>query len=103
MKNVDAADYVVGVVGAGAMGQGIVQVAVQGGMRALIVDARAGGAETARQTITGRLDRRVEDMGAETVLRVLEQLQTITGEDRYRPTMWMKRRARLGLPVHTEG
>jgi 3-hydroxybutyryl-CoA dehydrogenase len=43
-----------------------------------------------------------EDMGALTTLQVLEQLQAITGEDRYRPTMWLKRRARLGLPVHAE-
>jgi 3-hydroxybutyryl-CoA dehydrogenase len=43
-----------------------------------------------------------EDMGALTTLQVLEQLQAITGEDRYRPTMWLKRRARLGLPVHVE-
>ena len=54
MKNVDAADYVVGVVGAGAMGQGIIQVAVQGGMRTLILDARPGGADAARDTIAGR-------------------------------------------------
>jgi 3-hydroxybutyryl-CoA dehydrogenase len=43
-----------------------------------------------------------EEMGPQTTLNVLEQLQAITGEDRYRPTMWLKRRARLGLPVHTE-
>ena len=41
-------------------------------------------------------------MGAPVTLEVLEQLQAITGEDRYRPTMWLKRRARLGLPVHLE-
>ena len=33
MKQVDAADYGVGVVGAGAMGQGMGQGAVQGGRR----------------------------------------------------------------------
>jgi 3-hydroxybutyryl-CoA dehydrogenase len=44
-----------------------------------------------------------EDMGAANTLRILEQLQSITGEDRYRPTLWLKRRALLGLPVHTEG
>ena len=43
-----------------------------------------------------------EDIGAANTLRILEQLQAITGEDRYRPTMWLKRRARLGLPIHTE-
>ncbi|MCH8138837.1 MAG: GNAT family N-acetyltransferase [Proteobacteria bacterium] len=50
-----------------------------------------------------RLLALAEDMGAMNTLRILEQLQAITGEDRYRPTMWLKRRARLGLPVHTEG
>jgi len=76
MKQPDAADYVVGVVGAGAMGQGIIQVAVQGGMRAIILDARPGCAEAARETIAGRLDRLVEkgrigaDEAAATVARM---------------------------------
>jgi 3-hydroxybutyryl-CoA dehydrogenase len=60
MKHPDESDYVVGIVGAGAMGQGIIQVTVQGGMRALILDARPGGAAAARKTISARLDRLVE-------------------------------------------
>jgi tight adherence protein B len=36
-------------------------------------------------------------MGAETTLRIMERLQAITGEERYRPTMWLRRRAMLGL------
>ena len=60
MKHPDESDYVVGIVGAGAMGQGIIQVTVQGGMRTLILDARPGGAEAARKTISARLDRLVE-------------------------------------------
>ncbi|MFK7942388.1 MAG: 3-hydroxyacyl-CoA dehydrogenase [Paracoccaceae bacterium] len=43
----------------------------------------------------------VEQLGLPASLRVLEALQQITGEDRYRPTMWLKRRALLGLPIHT--
>jgi 3-hydroxybutyryl-CoA dehydrogenase len=43
-----------------------------------------------------------EDLGVGNALRILEQLQKITGEDRYRPTMWLKRRALLGLPIHME-
>ena len=35
-------------------------------------------------------------------LSLLEILQETTGEDRYRPTMWLRRRAMLGLPIHTE-
>ena len=44
-----------------------------------------------------------EFIGAETTLKVMEALQRITGEERYRPTMWLKRRAMLGLPVHAVG
>lgn len=60
MKQPDSADYTVGVVGAGAMGQGIVQVTVQGGMRCLILDARPGGAEAARDAVAGRIGRLAE-------------------------------------------
>jgi 3-hydroxybutyryl-CoA dehydrogenase len=49
-----------GVVGAGAMGQGIAQVAVLGGLRTLLVDAAEGAAEAASATIQGRLRRLVE-------------------------------------------
>ncbi len=53
-------DLVVGVVGAGAMGQGIVQVALQGGMRVVLFDARDGGAEAGLKAVFGRLERSVE-------------------------------------------
>lgn len=51
---------IVGVVGAGAMGQGIVQVSVQGGMKTLVFDAKEGGAAAAVEKITARLERLVE-------------------------------------------
>jgi len=60
MKKIDATDYTVGVVGAGAMGQGIAQVSAQGGMRTIILDVKPGAAEAAKATIAGRLDRMVE-------------------------------------------
>ncbi len=41
------------------------------------------------------------DLGAQRCVAILESLQAITGEDRYRPTMWLKRRAALGLPIDT--
>ncbi len=41
-----------------------------------------------------------EALGAQTCLELLESLQAITGEDRYRPTMWLRRRAMLGLSLH---
>lgn len=40
-------------------------------------------------------------MGSKNTLRILEQLQAITGEERYRPSLWLRRRALLGLPIHT--
>jgi 3-hydroxybutyryl-CoA dehydrogenase len=42
-----------------------------------------------------------EQLGLATVLIVLQNLQAITGEDRYRPSLWLRRRALLGLPIHT--
>lgn len=42
-----------------------------------------------------------EEMGPQSVLDILNRLQAITGEDRYRPSLWLRRRALLGLPMHT--
>lgn len=42
-----------------------------------------------------------EEIGLCKTERVLTSLQAITGEDRYRPTLWLSRRAALGLPIHT--
>ena len=41
------------------------------------------------------------ELGPMRTLKVLEALQEITGEDRYRPTLWLKRRALLGLCFYT--
>lgn len=41
-------------------------------------------------------------MGLETVHTILTQLQAITGDDRYRPSLWLRRRALLGLSALTE-
>ncbi len=60
MKPADAGDYAVGVVGAGAMGQGIAQVSAAGGMRTLLLDSRPGAAEAAREAIAGRFARLAE-------------------------------------------
>ncbi|HWP19310.1 MAG TPA: 3-hydroxyacyl-CoA dehydrogenase [Burkholderiaceae bacterium] len=38
-------------------------------------------------------------LGATTVLRVLEELQAATGDPRYRPSPWLRRRAQLGLSL----
>ncbi len=60
MIDPNAKDLVVGVVGCGAMGQGIIQVALQGGLRVIAYDAREGGAAAGRDAVIGRLNRLVE-------------------------------------------
>jgi 3-hydroxybutyryl-CoA dehydrogenase len=60
MKAAHASDYVVGVIGAGAMGQGIAQVSIQGGSRTILVDSKPGALETAKTAIEGRIRRLVE-------------------------------------------
>jgi len=45
-------DLTVGVIGAGAMGRGIAQVAAAGSMQVLITDSRAGAAQEAANSST---------------------------------------------------
>ncbi|MCR9219604.1 MAG: 3-hydroxyacyl-CoA dehydrogenase [Alphaproteobacteria bacterium] len=54
------ADTAVGVIGAGAMGQGIAQVAAQAGHPVLLFDAAEGQAEAAREKLAGVFARLVE-------------------------------------------
>ena len=42
-----------------------------------------------------------EKLGVATTYTIMCQLQAITGSDRYRPSLWLRRRAQLGLPIHT--
>jgi 3-hydroxybutyryl-CoA dehydrogenase len=49
-------DLVVGVIGTGAMGRGIMQVAAQGGMQVFAYDEKSGAAESAVQHIRQMLD-----------------------------------------------
>ena len=53
-------DLLIGVVGGGAMGQGIVQVSLEGGMKVVLFDAKPGGGNEAKDAIFGRLERNVE-------------------------------------------
>lgn len=43
-----------------------------------------------------------DQLGAERVLRILETLQAVTGDPRYRPSLWLRRRALLGLSLREE-
>ena len=49
--DMNRSDLVVGVVGTGAMGRGIAQVTAQGGIKAIMFDAAAGGAAKAKAAI----------------------------------------------------
>jgi 3-hydroxybutyryl-CoA dehydrogenase len=40
-------------------------------------------------------------LGPATTLKIVSNLQAITGSDRYRPSLWLRRRAQLSLPIHT--
>ena len=54
------ADLTVGVIGTGAMGRGIVQVAAAGGMRVLMTDAKPGAAQEARDFVAKMIARAAE-------------------------------------------
>lgn len=43
-----------------------------------------------------------DNIGAKNILIILENLQTQTGDPRYRPSPWLKRRAKLGLSLLVE-
>ncbi len=60
MKSASAPDYILGIVGAGAMGQGIAQVAAAGGITAILFDLSAEAAGTAKQAVSSRFHRLVE-------------------------------------------
>jgi 3-hydroxybutyryl-CoA dehydrogenase len=42
-----------------------------------------------------------DQLGPRTVLRILEGLHRVTGDMRYRPSLWLRRRAQLGLSLRT--
>ncbi len=60
MNNMTDENFSIGVVGAGAMGAGIAQVAVQNGISTIIYDAGDGAAVAAKAAIAKRLSRLVE-------------------------------------------
>ncbi|MGZ8212064.1 MAG: 3-hydroxyacyl-CoA dehydrogenase [Burkholderiales bacterium] len=53
-------DLTIGVIGTGAMGRGIVQVAAAGGMNVIMTDARPGAAQEAREFVSRMLARAAE-------------------------------------------
>jgi len=85
MKNVEASDFVLGVVGAGAMGSGIVQVALTGGLQVVLTDLRPEQLEKARQGIFQRLDRLAEkgEQTADQVAAAKARLEVVSGIDKF--------------------
>ncbi len=51
---------IIGIVGTGAMGRGIAQIAAQAGIRVLLFDAMAGAAQTARDNVVATLAKLAE-------------------------------------------
>ena len=58
--DVNRPDLLIGVIGSGAMGRGIAQVAAAGGIRVRLTDAKPGAAEEAVKFIDGMFKRAVE-------------------------------------------
>src|SRR5438045_5445242 len=58
--NADRPDLTIGVIGTGAMGRGIVQVAAAGGIHVLMTDARPGAAQEAHAFVAKMISRAAE-------------------------------------------
>jgi 3-hydroxybutyryl-CoA dehydrogenase len=59
-SDIQSPDLCVGIVGTGAMGRGIAQIAAQAGIRVLMFDALHGAAANARETVIGTLAKLAE-------------------------------------------
>ena len=81
------ADLTIGVIGTGAMGRGIAQVAAAGGVRVLMSDARPGAAQEAREFIARMLDRAAEkgSMRKEDAAAAVERITIVGGPPDMKP------------------
>jgi 3-hydroxybutyryl-CoA dehydrogenase len=80
-------DLLIGVIGAGAMGRGIAQVAAAGGIRVRLTDARPGAAQDALKFIDGILKRAAEkgSTTAEQAKAAVERIQIVDGPADMKP------------------
>jgi 3-hydroxybutyryl-CoA dehydrogenase len=80
-------DLTVGVIGTGAMGRGIAQVAAAGGMRVLMSDSRPGAAEEARGFIEKMLARAAEkgSMTRDEAVGAVNRIGIVAGPGQMRP------------------
>ena len=81
------ADLTIGVLGAGAMGRGIVQVAAAGGINVFMMDARAGAAEEAREFIGKMLQRAAEkgSMSKDDAAAALARIKIVNALSEFKP------------------
>ncbi|MDQ0317551.1 3-hydroxyacyl-CoA dehydrogenase [Amorphus orientalis] len=75
MRDVNDPEFTVGIVGAGVMGQGIAQVSIAGGMRAILFDAKEGAAEAGRREVFKRIDRLVEKKQLDNLVAATQKAQ----------------------------
>jgi 3-hydroxybutyryl-CoA dehydrogenase len=80
-------DLTVGVVGTGAMGRGIVQVAAAGGVNVLMTDARPGAAQEAREFVGKMLSRAAEkgSMSREEAEAATNRIRVVDGLAELKP------------------
>jgi 3-hydroxybutyryl-CoA dehydrogenase len=79
-------DLLIGVVGTGAMGRGIVQVAAAGGINVLMTDSRPGAAQEAREFIEKMLARAAESgMSREDVAAAMGRIKVVAGAADFKP------------------
>jgi 3-hydroxybutyryl-CoA dehydrogenase len=80
-------DLTVGVIGTGAMGRGIVQVAATGGMNVLMTDSRPGAAQEARHFVEKMLVRAAEKGGMtrEAAANAVARMKIVEGPPDMKP------------------
>jgi 3-hydroxybutyryl-CoA dehydrogenase len=80
-------DLLIGVIGAGAMGRGIAQVAASGGIRVRLTDAKPGAAQDAVKFIESMLRRAAEkgSIKAEDAKSAIERIQVVDGPADMKP------------------
>jgi 3-hydroxybutyryl-CoA dehydrogenase len=43
-----------------------------------------------------------DNLGADTIFAIMQEMHRISGDDRYRPSLWLRRHAQLGLSIWEE-
>jgi 3-hydroxybutyryl-CoA dehydrogenase len=81
--DIQSSSLCLGIVGTGAMGRGIAQIAAQAGIRVLLFDALHGAASNARETVTGTLGKLAEKgkISAEGLAAASSKLEVVTRLD----------------------